>query len=84
MQLADSLHNLGVRYSELDRPADALPPTQEAVTIYRELAAANPDRYRPLPDALHNLGLRYSELGKTAEANAARQEALAFGPPSTN
>ena len=32
---------------ELGRPADALPVTEEAVAIYRELAAASPDRYRP-------------------------------------
>ena len=45
--LADSLNNLGVRLSELGRPADALLAEQEAVRIRRELAAANPDRYRP-------------------------------------
>ena len=45
--LATSLSNLGIRFSELGRPAEALPVTEEAVTIYRELAAASPDRYRP-------------------------------------
>ena len=45
--LAGSLNNLGIRFSELGRPADALPVTEEAVTIRRDLAAANPDRYRP-------------------------------------
>lgn len=45
--LAASLANLGVRYSALGRLADALPVTEEAVTIDRELARANPDRYRP-------------------------------------
>ena len=34
------LSNLGVMFSELGRPADALPATQEAITIRRELAAA--------------------------------------------
>jgi hypothetical protein len=28
-------------------PAGALPPEQEAVAIRRDLAAVNPDRYRP-------------------------------------
>jgi hypothetical protein len=31
----------------LGRAAEALPVTEEAVAIYRELAAASPDRYRP-------------------------------------
>ena len=45
--LAASLSNLGVRFSALGRPAEALPAEQEAVAIRRELAAAYPDRYRP-------------------------------------
>ena len=45
--LAGSLANLGVRFSALGRPADALPVTEEAVAMCRELAAASPDRYRP-------------------------------------
>jgi tetratricopeptide (TPR) repeat protein len=77
--LARALDNLGVRFSELGRPADALPATQEAVTTYRELAAANPDRYRPdLARALNNLGILFSELGRSPEAEAARSEALAI------
>ena len=55
--LASSLSNLGVLFSALGRPAEALPVTQEAVEIRRELAAANPDRYRPdLASSLTNLG----------------------------
>ena len=41
------LDALGVSLSQVGRPADALPVTQEAVAMYRELAAASPDRYRP-------------------------------------
>ncbi|MEZ5382633.1 MAG: tetratricopeptide repeat protein [Microthrixaceae bacterium] len=37
-----SLNNLGNRLSELGRRTEALEPTQEAVTLYRELAADNP------------------------------------------
>ena len=67
--LARSLTNLGVRFSELGRPAEALPPAQEAVAIHRELAAAYPDRYRPdLARSLSNLGIQFSELGRPAEA----------------
>jgi Tetratricopeptide repeat len=40
--LAAALDNLGVRFSELGRPADALPVIEEAVASYRELAAATP------------------------------------------
>ena len=45
--LARSLNSLGVQLSELGRPADALPPAQEAVVIYRELAAAIPTATAP-------------------------------------
>jgi hypothetical protein len=54
--------------SALGRPADALPVTKEAVAMYRELAAASPDRYRPdLAQSLTNLGAMFSELGRQAE-----------------
>ena len=69
--LAPSLTNLGVTFSELGRPADALPVTEEAVAIHRELAAASPDRYRPdLAQSLTNLGVTFSELGRPADAAA--------------
>jgi hypothetical protein len=48
-QRADSLSNLGVRFSEPGRPADALPAEQEAVAIRRELAAAMPGPLPPQP-----------------------------------
>ena len=40
-----SLTNLAVRLGELGRREDALAAIQEAVTIYRELAARWPDAY---------------------------------------
>jgi hypothetical protein len=43
--LAVSLAYLASRLSELGR-ADALPPAEEAVAIFRELAENNPVRYR--------------------------------------
>ena len=56
--LAASPANLGHRFMALGRTAEPL--TQEAVDIYRELAAANPDRYRPNPAAsLRFLPLRW-------------------------
>jgi Tetratricopeptide repeat len=51
--------------------------TEEAVAIYRELAATSPDSYRPdLAPSLDNLGARFSELGRPAEAAAAHEEAM--------
>jgi tetratricopeptide (TPR) repeat protein len=70
--------SLGIRFSQLGRPADALPATQEAVAAYRELATVNPDRYRPdLAASLSNLGVRFWELGRPADALPATQEAVA-------
>ena len=49
--------------------AEALPPTEEAVALYRELAATNPAFLpQPGPRALNNLGIRYSELGRREDA----------------
>ncbi|MFF4241197.1 tetratricopeptide repeat protein, partial [Actinomadura geliboluensis] len=71
-----SLSNLGVTYSELGRPDQALPVTEEALQIYRELAEAYPDRYRlDLALSLSELGNRYSELGRPGEARQVRDEA---------
>jgi len=74
---AQWLTNLGVRLSALGRPADALLPAEEAVTIYRDLAAADTGRYRhALANALTNLGVRFSELGRAAEALPPTEEAV--------
>ncbi len=69
---------LGTTLAQTGRPAEALPPAQEAVAIRRELAAAYPDRYRPgLATSLDNLGNRLSALGRPAEALPPAQEAVA-------
>jgi tetratricopeptide (TPR) repeat protein len=73
------LSNLGLRLAELARPADALNAEQEAVAVYRELAAANPQRYRTdLAATLNHLGVRFSQLGRPAEALPAVEEAAAI------
>ena len=70
---------LGVTLAQTGRLAEALPPTQEAVAIRRELAEAYPDRYQPdLAASLSNLGGRFWELGRPAEALPAQQEAVAI------
>jgi len=73
------LDRLGVMLNQAGRPGDALPPTEEAVAIRRQLAVADPDRYRPdLPIALSNLGVWFSRLGRPADAVPPAQEAVAL------
>ena len=68
---------LGTTLAQTGRPAEAVPPTEEAVQIRRELAAADPDRYRPdLAKSLSNLGNRFYELGRPAEALPPTQQAV--------
>jgi tetratricopeptide (TPR) repeat protein len=70
---------LGVRLSQAGRPHQALPVTQEAIAIRRQLAALSPDRYRPdLAASLTNLGIWLSELGRPADALPVTQEAVAI------
>jgi hypothetical protein len=79
-QRAFWLSNLGGWCSALARPAEALPPVQQAVTIRRGLAAANPDRYRPgLARSLTTLAGVLARLDRTAEAAAARSESAELG-----
>ena len=67
----------GTVLAAVGRPADALPITQEAVDIYRELVNGNPGRYRPdLARALDNLGVWLWELGRPADALPVTQEAV--------
>jgi tetratricopeptide (TPR) repeat protein len=63
----------------------ALPPTEEPgaaekpAAIYRELAAANPSRYRPnLAHSLSSLGYWFWELGRRADAVPPTEEAVAI------
>ena len=56
-----------------------MPATQEAVAIYRELASANPGRYRPdVARSLTNLGIRHAELGRPADAIPSALDAVAI------
>ena len=69
----------GILLSQAGRPADALPPAQEAVAIRRELAAAMPDRYRPdLAASLGFLGGVFSELGRPADVLPPAEESVAI------
>jgi len=63
----------------LDAYEAAAPASEEAVAMYRELAEANPGRYRPeLATSLTNLGIRFSALGRPAQALPASEEAVAI------
>jgi tetratricopeptide (TPR) repeat protein len=58
---------------------EALAPTQEAVTIYRQLVQANRDAYLPyLAMALGNLEAFLSEVGQRQQALAPAQEAISI------
>ena len=71
------LNSLGITLAQTGRSTEALPPTQEAVDAYRELAAADPGQYQPdLAASLTDLSNRFSELGRWAEALDAEQEVL--------
>ncbi len=66
---------LGIRFSALGRPADALPAVEEAITIHRQLAAADPDRHRPdLAAALTALAEVLTALDRHVDSDAARAE----------
>ena len=74
--LAGSLNNLSLRLADLGRREEALAAIQEAAEVYRELAAARPDAFRPdLATSLNNLSNRLGDLGRREEALAAIQEA---------
>jgi tetratricopeptide (TPR) repeat protein len=76
-RLARSLNNLSNRLADLGRREEALAAIEEAADIYRELAAARPDAFRPdLASSLTNLANRLAGLGRREEALAAIEEAV--------
>ncbi|MBF0096683.1 MAG: tetratricopeptide repeat protein [Magnetococcales bacterium] len=75
--VAVTLSNLGVSLNALGRSEKALQLTEEGVEICRELAACQPDVYRPdLAKLLNNLGNRQDDLGHHNEALQSTEEAL--------
>jgi Tetratricopeptide repeat len=76
-RLAGSQNNLSLRLAGLGRREEALAAIEEAVGIYKELAAGRPDAFRPdLATSLNNLSLRLAELGRREDALAPIQEAV--------
>jgi tetratricopeptide (TPR) repeat protein len=75
--LAASLNNLSNALAAVGRRADALLRMEEAVGIYRALAAATPDAYRPdLAMSRTNLSARLGAVGRDADAVAPIEEAV--------
>ncbi|MDP8225058.1 MAG: tetratricopeptide repeat protein [Candidatus Lernaella stagnicola] len=73
---ARGANNLAIRLSALGRREEALDAAREAVKLYRELADARPDAFRPdLAASLNNLSIRLSALGRREEALDAAREA---------
>ena len=68
------------RQVEAGKPFEAVGPAEDAVTAYRELAAANPAYLPDLAGALTNLGIRYSEVGRRADAVPPAEEAVTLLP----
>ena len=71
-RLATLLLELAAAERAIGNRVEAVAPTEEAVTIYRELAAAHPAFLNGLASSLNNLGNRYAEIGRTDESAAAR------------
>jgi tetratricopeptide (TPR) repeat protein len=73
-----SLNNLALRLSDLGRREDALARAEEAMALYRELAAARPDAFRPdLATSLSVLGDCLEAVDRLDEALAADEDAIA-------
>ncbi len=83
-RLAMALNNLSNRLADLGRREDALAAIEEAAQVYRELAAARPDAFRPaLASSLNNLSLRLADLagGRTRWPPSRRPPASAGSWP---
>ncbi len=75
----EALTDLGVVLVAEGDPSAAVPVLQEAVGLWRGLAWADEDRYRPpLCTALNNLGLGYWAVGRHRDALAVQEEVIAL------
>ena len=71
------LATLGYRLTNAGRREDALAPTEEAATLYRALAQANPAAHTPnFALSLNNLGALLSAPGRREDALAPTEEAV--------
>lgn len=76
---AEALSDVGLVLVAEGEPDTAVPVLQEAVGLWRGLAWADEDRYRPpLCTALNNLGTGYWAVGRHADALAVQEEVIAL------
>jgi tetratricopeptide (TPR) repeat protein len=73
---ARALINLGNFLSGVGQKQEALPPSEEAVRILRQLEGSQPDARRFLAIALNNLSKLLGDLGRRQEALASTEEAV--------
>jgi len=81
-RLAASVGTLGIRLGYVDRREDVLAASEEAVRVYRELAASRPDAF--LPDLAMSLGAAgriLDALGRGGDAAGSVQDALRLIEP---
>jgi tetratricopeptide (TPR) repeat protein len=72
-----TLNNLAILYCDTQRMGEAEKAYQEALSIRRQLAQANPEAYHPdVAMTLNNLALLYSGTQRMGEAEKALTEAL--------
>ena len=74
--LASASLSVSATFGQFGLRHEALPPTEEAVTLYRELAEHNPAYLPDLASSLNNLGGRLSNLGRRDEALPPTEEAV--------
>lgn len=74
--VATTLNNLAVLYSDTQRMKEAEQAYDEALAIYRKLAEANPDAYLPyVATTLNNLAFHLHSTGRFQEAETNASEA---------
>ncbi len=77
--LASSLDNLGIVFSELHRPKDGLVVAEEATEIRRRLAERHPSAYKSdLARSLHNMACTLAVFGRKERAAAVYEESMAL------
>jgi len=77
VQIAEALVQLGSLHREENRLKEAGEALEEALKIYRELAARNPREYLPQAAAImNNLGRYYLRAKRMEDALGAHEEAL--------
>ena len=77
MDLAPATNNQAIRLAGLGWWEDALVAIREATDLYRELAVARPDAFRPgLAMSLHNQAIWLAGLGRREDALVAIREAV--------